>query len=125
MINSTRMARPDRRRADSRRDAVDCARRFICKLEDSAQRTFDERFEAIDRGGARERPLAFLTDLQRGRATRTRGGRPRGCPSTSCDWQSTGAVWPMRHGRTARSPRRHRRVFGEKKPRVCDGFLRP
>jgi transposase len=47
-----------------------CVRRFVCEWEDCAQRTFDERFEGIDRGGATARALAFFADLARGRATR-------------------------------------------------------
>ncbi len=47
-----------------------CVRRFVCEFEDCAQRSFDERFEGIGRGGASERALAFFADLQRGRATR-------------------------------------------------------
>lgn len=46
-----------------------CVRRFVCEHEDCAQRTFDERFEGIGRGGASERALAFFADLARGRAT--------------------------------------------------------
>ena len=47
-----------------------CVRRFVCEFEDCPQRTFDERFEGIGRGGASERALAFFADFQRGRATR-------------------------------------------------------
>ena len=47
-----------------------CVRRFVCEWEDCAQRTFDERFEGIGRGGASERALAWFADLARGRATR-------------------------------------------------------
>ncbi|HVE47895.1 MAG TPA: transposase [Acidimicrobiales bacterium] len=46
-----------------------CVRRFICSHEDCAQRSFDERFEGIGRGGASERALGFFADLARGRAT--------------------------------------------------------
>ena len=46
-----------------------CVRRFVCEFEDCDQRTFDERFEGIGRGGASDRALAFFADLQRGRAT--------------------------------------------------------
>lgn len=46
-----------------------CVRRFICANEACAQRSFDERFEGIDRGGASQRALAFFADLARGRAT--------------------------------------------------------
>jgi transposase len=46
-----------------------CVRRFVCTNEDCLQRTFDERFEGIGRGGASERALAFFADLARGRAT--------------------------------------------------------
>jgi len=46
-----------------------CVRRFVCTNEACAQRTFDERFEGIGRGGASERALAFFADLARGRAT--------------------------------------------------------
>ncbi len=46
-----------------------CVQRFICTNENCAQRSFDERFEGIDRGGASERALAFFADLARGRAT--------------------------------------------------------
>lgn len=47
-----------------------CVRRFVCEWEDCAQKTFDERFEGIGRGGASERALAWFADLARGRATR-------------------------------------------------------
>src|SRR5713226_6246003 len=40
-----------------------CVRRFVCEYEDCPQRTFDERFEGIGRGGASERALAFFADL--------------------------------------------------------------
>ena len=46
-----------------------CVRRFICEYDDCDQRSFDERFEGIARGGASERALAFFADLARGRAT--------------------------------------------------------
>lgn len=46
-----------------------CVRRFVCENPRCAQRTFDERFEGIGRGGASERALAFFADLARGRAT--------------------------------------------------------
>jgi transposase len=46
-----------------------CVRRFVCTNEACEQRTFDERFEGIDRGGASQRALAFFADLARGRAT--------------------------------------------------------
>jgi transposase len=46
-----------------------CVRRFVCENPDCAQRTFDERFEGIGRGGASERALGFFADLARGRAT--------------------------------------------------------
>lgn len=46
-----------------------CVRRFVCENPDCAQRTFDERFEGIGRGGASERALSFFADLARGRAT--------------------------------------------------------
>lgn len=46
-----------------------CVRRFVCGNEACAQRTFDERFEGIDRGGASDRALRFFADLARGRAT--------------------------------------------------------
>jgi transposase len=46
-----------------------CVRRFICEYEDCEQRSFDERFEGIDRGGASHRALRFFADLARGRAT--------------------------------------------------------
>jgi transposase len=46
-----------------------CVRRFVCTNEVCDQRTFDERFEGIDRGGASERALAFFSDLARGRAS--------------------------------------------------------
>lgn len=32
-----------------------CVRRFVCGNEDCPQRSFDERFEGIDRGGASQR----------------------------------------------------------------------
>src|SRR5258706_6633031 len=35
-----------------------CVRRFVCEYEDCDQRSFDERFEGIGRGGASERALA-------------------------------------------------------------------
>ena len=47
-----------------------CVRRFVCEYEDCPQRSFDERFEGIGRGGASERALAWFADLARGRATR-------------------------------------------------------
>lgn len=46
-----------------------CVRRFLCEWEDCPQRSFDERFEGIGRGGASERALAFFADLVRGRAS--------------------------------------------------------
>jgi transposase len=46
-----------------------CLRRFVCENPDCAQRSFDERFAGIGRGGASERALAFFADLARGRAT--------------------------------------------------------
>jgi transposase len=46
-----------------------CVRRFMCGYEDCPQRSFDERFEGIGRGGASERALRFFADLARGRAT--------------------------------------------------------
>ncbi len=56
-----------------------CVRRFICEWEDCDQRSFDERFEGIDRGGATSRALGFFADLARGRATRA-VGRDLGVP---------------------------------------------
>jgi transposase len=47
-----------------------CVRRFVCEFEDCPQRSFDERFEGIGRGGASYRALGFFADLQRRRATR-------------------------------------------------------
>jgi transposase len=47
-----------------------CVRRFVCENPRCGQRTFDERFEGIGRGGASERALAWFADLARGRATR-------------------------------------------------------
>jgi transposase len=47
-----------------------CVRRFVCENPGCSQRTFDERFEGIDRGGASERALRWFADLARGRATR-------------------------------------------------------
>ena len=46
-----------------------CVRRFVCGNEDCPQRSFDERFDGIDRGGASQRALAFFADLARGRAS--------------------------------------------------------
>lgn len=46
-----------------------CVRRFVCTNDACGQRTFDERFEGIGRGGASERALGFFADLARGRAT--------------------------------------------------------
>lgn len=46
-----------------------CVRRFLCEREDCPQRSFDERFEGIGRGGASDRALAFFADLARGRAS--------------------------------------------------------
>ena len=46
-----------------------CVRRFVCENDACGQRSFDERFEGIDRRGASERALAFFADLARGRAT--------------------------------------------------------
>ena len=39
-----------------------CVRRFVCTNEACSQRTFDERFEGIGRGGASERALGFFAD---------------------------------------------------------------
>src|SRR5947209_6105515 len=47
-----------------------CVRRFVCEAEGCEQKTFDERFEGIDRGGASTRALGWFADLARGRATR-------------------------------------------------------
>ncbi len=47
-----------------------CVRRFVCENPRCPQRSFDERFEGIGRGGASERALAWFADLSRGRATR-------------------------------------------------------
>jgi transposase len=47
-----------------------CVRRFLCEHPDCPQRSFDERFEGIDRGGASHRALGWFADLARGRATR-------------------------------------------------------
>ena len=47
-----------------------CVRRVVCEWEDCEQRTFDERFCGIGRGGASERASAFSADLARRRATR-------------------------------------------------------
>lgn len=47
-----------------------CVRRFVCENPRCGQRTFDERFEGIGRGGASERALGWFADLARGRATR-------------------------------------------------------
>jgi len=57
-----------------------CVRRFVCEYEDCAQRSFDERFEGIDRSGASHRALAFFADLARGRATAA-VGRDLGVPA--------------------------------------------
>ncbi len=62
-----------------------CVRRFVCANEDCAQRSFDERFEGIGRGGASERALGFFADLARA------GPPPRwpgtwGCRPTTCTW---------------------------------------
>jgi transposase len=46
-----------------------CVRRFVCSNEVCPQRSFDERFEGIDRGGASQRALGFFADLARGRAS--------------------------------------------------------
>src|SRR3954451_5452128 len=46
-----------------------CVRRFVCEYVDCVQRSFDERFEGIDRGGASAGALAFFADCARGRAT--------------------------------------------------------
>src|ERR1700736_3199949 len=56
-----------------------CVRRFVCANEDCAQRSFDERFDGIGRGGASDRALAFFADLARGRAT-TAVARDLGVP---------------------------------------------
>ena len=37
-----------------------CVRRFLCENPDCPQRSFDERFEGIDRGGASHRPLGLV-----------------------------------------------------------------
>ena len=47
-----------------------CVRRFVCEWDDCEQRSFDERFEGIGRGGASARALGWFADLARGRATR-------------------------------------------------------
>jgi transposase len=46
-----------------------CVRRFVCANEACPQRSFDERFDGIGRGGASDRALALFADLARGRAT--------------------------------------------------------
>lgn len=46
-----------------------CVRRFLCEHEDCPQRSFDEHFAGIGRGGASERALEFFADMARGRAT--------------------------------------------------------
>src|SRR5439155_6911323 len=46
-----------------------CVRRFVCSNEACSQRTFDERFEGIGRGGASERAIGFFADLAWYRAT--------------------------------------------------------
>lgn len=46
-----------------------CVRRFVCENPQCGQRSFDERFEGIGRGGASERALGWFADLARGRAT--------------------------------------------------------
>jgi transposase len=60
-----------------------CVRRFICEYEDCAQRSFDERFEGIGRGGATDRALGFFADLARGRATMA-VARDLGVPAHYC-----------------------------------------
>lgn len=57
-----------------------CVRRFVCENEDCPQRSFDERFEGIGRGGASQRALGFFADLARGRAT-TAVARDLGVPA--------------------------------------------
>ena len=47
-----------------------CLRRFVCEADDCTQKTFDERFEGIDRGGASARALGWFAERARGRATR-------------------------------------------------------
>jgi len=76
-----------------------CVRRFVCEYEDCAQRSFDERFEGIGRGGASERALAFFADLARGRAT-PRSVGISACRPTTCALRSA----PPDAGRRLVSP---------------------
>lgn len=46
-----------------------CVRRFVCDNDACPQRSFDERFDGIDRRGASQRAFAFFADLARGRAS--------------------------------------------------------
>src|SRR4051812_29077069 len=55
-----------------------CVRRFVCEYEDCAQRSFDERFEGIGRGGASPPGLAFFRDPARGPAPRALAPGPGG-----------------------------------------------
>src|SRR3989442_6212527 len=54
-----------------------CVRRFVCANDACAQRSFDERFEGIGRGGGSERALSFFADLAPGPATAAVGPGPR------------------------------------------------
>jgi len=62
-----------------------CVRRFICEWEDCDQRSFDERFEGIDRGGATSRALASSSTWP-GAERRGQWGATSACPSTTCAW---------------------------------------
>lgn len=78
-----------------------CVRRFICEWEDCDQRSFDERFEGIDRGGAATAvPLStslapvvtVLRDMSAVRATAVvppRPSRRAAAPATNRCWRSS------------------------------------
>jgi hypothetical protein len=62
-----------------------CVRRFVCTNDACPQRTFDERFEGIGRGGASERALGFFADLP-GAGPRRRWPGTWGSLTTTCAW---------------------------------------
>ena len=103
-----------------------CVRRFLCEEEDCPQRSFDERFEGVDRGGASSRALAFFADLARGRATRA-VARDVGVPEhylRMAVGAKRRAAYERRRGRLGPPPG-HRRVQREKELRVRHRVQRP
>jgi hypothetical protein len=103
-----------------------CVRRFVCENEACPQRTFDERFEGIGRGGASERALGWFADLARGRATAAvaRGSGRAGALSAAGGRAAPPASYrgTMRPARPASG---HRRVWNPQAFRVRHGVLRP